>query len=134
VRQLRRDDALEPEARKLLTFSDKQDASLQAGHFNDFVEVGLLRSHDRHKATTWLVAASVGLDVSGEMVLTASRRSRPSRPEEPSAVATCRELEQSLFVGMISIRSPAALALDNHDRAAAPSFDLVEPGLLRDAE
>ncbi len=34
-----------PSARKLLTFTDnRQDASLQAGHFNDFVEVGLLRS------------------------------------------------------------------------------------------
>jgi len=32
-------------ARKLLSFTDnRQDASLQAGHFNDFIEVGLLRS------------------------------------------------------------------------------------------
>ncbi len=31
--------------RKLLTFTDnRQDASLQAGHFNDFVQVGLLRT------------------------------------------------------------------------------------------
>ena len=35
---------LDPHARKLLSFTDnRQDASLQAGHFNDFVEVGLLR-------------------------------------------------------------------------------------------
>jgi len=45
VRHLRRDEALRPEARKLLSFTDnRQDASLQAGHFNDFVQVGLLRS------------------------------------------------------------------------------------------
>ena len=32
-------------ARKLLSFTDnRQDASLQAGHFNDFIEIGLLRS------------------------------------------------------------------------------------------
>ena len=32
------------EAQKLLSFTDnRQDASLQAGHFNDFIEVGLLR-------------------------------------------------------------------------------------------
>jgi ATP-dependent helicase YprA (DUF1998 family)/very-short-patch-repair endonuclease len=32
-------------AKKLLSFTDnRQDASLQAGHFNDFVELGLLRS------------------------------------------------------------------------------------------
>ena len=46
VRALRDQDAsvLEADARKVLSFSDnRQDASLQSGHFNDFVEVGLLR-------------------------------------------------------------------------------------------
>ena len=44
IRALRSDQTLEPRARKLLSFTDnRQDASLQAGHFNDFVEVGLLR-------------------------------------------------------------------------------------------
>lgn len=37
-------DELSQEARKLLTFVDnRQDASLQAGHFNDFVQVTQLR-------------------------------------------------------------------------------------------
>ena len=37
--------ALPREAQKLLSFTDnRQDASLQSGHFNDFVEVGLVRS------------------------------------------------------------------------------------------
>lgn len=45
VRALKSDPSLQAEARKLLSFTDnRQDASLQAGHFNDFVEVGLLRS------------------------------------------------------------------------------------------
>jgi hypothetical protein len=45
VRSLRGDETLEPRARKLLAFTDnRQDASLQAGHLNDTVEVGLLRS------------------------------------------------------------------------------------------
>jgi superfamily II DNA/RNA helicase/very-short-patch-repair endonuclease len=45
VRQLRQETELPVHARKLLSFSDnRQDASLQAGHFNDFVEIGLLRS------------------------------------------------------------------------------------------
>ena len=44
VRALRGSKLLRPEARKLLSFTDnRQDASLQAGHFNDFVEVTLLR-------------------------------------------------------------------------------------------
>lgn len=49
--ELQQDRELKPEARKLLSFTDnRQDASLQAGHFNDFVQVALLRSA-LHKAT-----------------------------------------------------------------------------------
>jgi hypothetical protein len=45
IRHLRKAQTLDPRARKLLSFTDnRQDASLQAGHFNDFVEIGLLRS------------------------------------------------------------------------------------------
>jgi very-short-patch-repair endonuclease len=45
IRKLRVDDTLVPKARKLLSFTDnRQDASLQAGHFNDFVDIALLRS------------------------------------------------------------------------------------------
>jgi hypothetical protein len=45
VRILKADDSLPSEAKKLLSFTDnRQDAALQAGHFNDFVQVGLLRS------------------------------------------------------------------------------------------
>jgi ATP-dependent helicase YprA (DUF1998 family)/very-short-patch-repair endonuclease len=43
--ELQSDQDLRPEARKLLSFTDnRQDASLQAGHFNDFTQVALLRS------------------------------------------------------------------------------------------
>lgn len=45
IRRLRGQTDLDVDARKLLSFTDnRQDASLQAGHFNDFVEIGLLRS------------------------------------------------------------------------------------------
>ena len=38
-------DALPPHSRKLLGFTDnRQDAALQAGHFNDFLFVALLRA------------------------------------------------------------------------------------------
>lgn len=44
VQELRKSD-LKDTARKVLSFTDnRQDASLQAGHFNDFVFVALLRS------------------------------------------------------------------------------------------
>lgn len=49
--ELQSDRDLKAEARKLLSFTDnRQDASLQAGHFNDFAQVALLRSA-LHKAT-----------------------------------------------------------------------------------
>ncbi|MBW1799067.1 MAG: hypothetical protein JRJ21_11940 [Deltaproteobacteria bacterium] len=45
IRHLKNEDSLDEKAKKLLSFTDnRQDASLQAGHFNDFVEIGLLRS------------------------------------------------------------------------------------------
>lgn len=45
VRSLRGEADLDDDARKFLAFSDnRQDASLQSGHFNDFVLVGLIRS------------------------------------------------------------------------------------------
>jgi len=45
IMQLKAEDSLEKRARKLLSFTDnRQDASLQAGHFNDFIEVALLRA------------------------------------------------------------------------------------------
>lgn len=45
VRALRGVEGLAPSARKLLSFTDnRQDASLQAGHFNDFVQIGQLRA------------------------------------------------------------------------------------------
>ncbi len=59
VRRLRKDESLDAKAKKLLSFTDnRQDASLQAGHFNDFVEVTLLRSALRRAAET---AGSEGL-------------------------------------------------------------------------
>jgi len=45
ILNLRKELDMDDEAKKLLSFTDnRQDASLQAGHFNDFVEVGMLRA------------------------------------------------------------------------------------------
>ena len=45
ILSLREEVSIENFAKKILSFTDnRQDASLQAGHFNDFVEIGLLRS------------------------------------------------------------------------------------------
>lgn len=58
--ELQGDRDLKPEARKLLSFTDnRQDASLQAGHFNDFAQVALLRSA-LHQATQKKGARGIG--------------------------------------------------------------------------
>jgi len=45
IRELRQDKELDDQARKLLSFTDnRQDASLQSGHFNDFVQASILRA------------------------------------------------------------------------------------------
>jgi len=62
VRNLRLEGTLPQKARKLLSFTDnRQDASLQAGHFNDFVEVGLLRAA-LHKAVSDTGSRGLGHD------------------------------------------------------------------------
>ncbi|MFA1550732.1 DEAD/DEAH box helicase [Actinomadura chokoriensis] len=51
VRSLRTQEGLKDEAKKLLTFVDnRQDASLQAGFFNDFVQVAQVRGALYHAA------------------------------------------------------------------------------------
>jgi hypothetical protein len=45
VSRLKTDDSVDEKARKILSFTDnRQDASLQAGHFNDFVQTSFLRA------------------------------------------------------------------------------------------
>ena len=59
IRHLKSVEGIEPKAQKLLSFTDnRQDASLQAGHFNDFAETGLLRAA-LHQAVHQ--AGSIGL-------------------------------------------------------------------------
>ncbi|MGH9170819.1 MAG: DEAD/DEAH box helicase [Acidimicrobiales bacterium] len=77
VNSLRRfsSQELAPEARKLLTFVDnRQDASLQAGHFNDFAQVAQLRAALcralsaapaglTHEVVSQAVTAAMGLEL-----------------------------------------------------------------------
>jgi ATP-dependent helicase YprA (DUF1998 family)/very-short-patch-repair endonuclease len=66
---LRELEGLKDRARKLLSFTDnRQDASLQSGHFNDFIEIGLMRAA-LYKAV--LEAGKAGLlhDEIGEKVV-----------------------------------------------------------------
>ena len=63
ILNLRKELNILTETRKLLSFTDnRQDASLQAGHFNDFVEIGLLRAAI-FKATSACGPAGMEYDV-----------------------------------------------------------------------
>ena len=51
IRSIMKEGSLPKRARKLLSFTDnRQDASLQSGHFNDFIQVGVLRAGLYHAA------------------------------------------------------------------------------------
>ena len=63
------DSDLSNEARKLLSFTDnRQDAALQAGHFNDFVQVGMLRGA-LYKAVCVAGEAGLSYDTIAQSVL-----------------------------------------------------------------
>ena len=71
LQSLRDDESLKPDARKLLSFTDnRQDASLQAGHFNDFVEVGMLRAA-LYQAVANAGAAGIAHEVLAQQVFNA---------------------------------------------------------------
>lgn len=108
--ELQGDRDLKPEARKLLSFTDnRQDASLQAGHFNDFVQVALLRSA-LHRATER--ANSAGL-----------RHGDLSR-----SVFKAMELEFADYAADADVRGPARQA--THDALRR----VIEYFLYRDLE
>jgi superfamily II DNA/RNA helicase len=80
-----------PHQRKLLAFTDnRQDAALQAGHFNDFIFVSLLRGAV-HKAL--VDAGGAGLEDGdiGEAVVRALGFDRPLAPGEDPAQTHLRE-------------------------------------------
>lgn len=111
IKQLRSEGDLPRHAQKLLAFTDnRQDASLQAGHFNDFVLVGMLRA-GLHKAAL-AAAASGGL----------------SHDQLTERVAKALELPIEIYAQDPSVRF---IAREETDRALR---DLVGYRLYRDLE
>lgn len=71
IRHLKKEETLDLKARKLLSFTDnRQDASLQSGHFNDFIEIGLIRSA-LYRATSDAGPTGVSHDELTQRVFTA---------------------------------------------------------------
>ncbi|MFJ4500301.1 protein kinase [Streptomyces sp. NPDC088864] len=136
VRSLRAapDNALDPEARKLLTFVDnRQDASLQAGHFNDFVQITQLRGalHRatlaagadglRHEELASAVAGAIGLapaDYTGESDLPPGlARSAARTLRDVIAFRLYLDLERGWRITMPNLEQTGLLEIDYEDLA-----------------
>lgn len=88
VIELKKTD-LDKQAQKLLSFTDnRQDASLQAGHFNDFTQIGLIRAA-LHSALLQAGAAGISHD---ELAL---------------PVFTCLDLPLDQYASDPEVRGPA---------------------------
>lgn len=91
IDSLRSDAVLKPEARKLLSFTDnRQDASLQAGHFNDFIEVGMLRSA-LHQAVLEAGEEGIAYDVLPQRVFDALALPIEEYAKDPTVEYFARE-------------------------------------------
>ncbi len=92
-----KDSPLAAEAQKLLSFTDnRQDASLQAGHFNDFIEVCLLRGAI-HKAVAGAGSGGLRYDEIASAVFKALDLPYDEYASNPQAgFAGKRETERAL--------------------------------------
>jgi superfamily II DNA/RNA helicase/very-short-patch-repair endonuclease len=122
---LRRDTAVPPDARKLLSFTDnRQDASLQAGHLNDFVQVALLRG-------AVVRALEAGAELSHDRIGDAVFRALDPAPEdfmkEPVVSGPGYEGARRAMIELLEYRSLEDLA--RAWRVAQPNLE--QCGLLR---
>lgn len=112
---------------KLLTFSDnRQDASLQAGHFNDFVQVSLLRT-GLHNAVADAGASGVTHDELSQMVFDALGLSVGEYAQDDTVRYAAREDTDRALREVIAYR----LYSDQRRGWRVTSPNLEQAGLLR---
>ncbi|WP_186629410.1 DEAD/DEAH box helicase [Rhodococcus sp. BP22] len=117
-------EELGKDARKLLTFVDnRQDASLQAGHFNDFVQVTQLRGALYRAAT----GSSLRHDNVAEHVVEALSLPFEDYASNPDAVYGARSATQRAFKEFVEFRLYADL--QRGWRVTMPNLE--QTGLLR---
>ncbi len=127
VRQLRGDSELPTEAQKLLSFTDnRQDASLQAGHFNDFVEIGLLRS-GLHRAVAAAGEAGLTHDRLAQAVFDELALKSELYAAEPELKGPARRQTDEVLREVIAYR----LYRDQQRGWRITSPNLEQTGLLR---
>lgn len=127
MRALQDQKDLADEARKVLAFTDnRQDAALQAGHFNDFVQVGMVRAA-LHRACE--AAGEDGLtheDLAGAVVRALSLP-RERYAQEPQRKGSGRELADRALRQVVEYR--LYLDLQRGIRITMPNLE--QAGLLR---
>ena len=129
-----RDGGHSPRDQKLLSFTDnRQDAALQAGHFNDFVQVVRLRAGIRQA----LEAAAGGmLDYAtlGEAIfksLSLPFRDYGNRDAEPELAPIKRKYEEALqdylfFRALADLRRSWRIVLPNLEQCALLDIDYLD--------
>ena len=129
-----RDDGHSPRDQKLLSFTDnRQDAALQAGHFNDFVQVVRLRAAIRQALET---AAGGILDYAtlGEAIfnsLSLPFRDYGNRDAEPELAPIKRKYEEALqdyllFRALADLRRSWRIVLPNLEQCALLDIDYLD--------
>ncbi len=123
VRSLREQPDLKDEARKLLAFADnRQDASLQAGHFNDFIQVTQLRGA-LHRA----VQAGLSHEVIEQRVTDALGVALPDFAQNPEARFSVERKAWQALRAVVGYR--LYLDLERGWRITMPNLE--QTGLLR---
>lgn len=114
-------------AKKLLSFTDnRQDASLQAGHFNDFIEVGLIRSALYH-ATNAAGDSGLSHDQLAPMVFDALALPFEQYAQDPTIRGLAREETNRVLRDVLGYR--LYRDLKRGWRIMAPNLEQV--GLLQ---
>ena len=102
VSRLKSSSAIDPKASKILSFTDnRQDASLQAGHFNDFVQTSFLRAslNNALRLKGRLTHTELAATVFEQMGL-----SQSDYAEAPAAYGTGPKRNQEAFERLIEYR------------------------------
>lgn len=129
-----RDGELSPRDQKLLSFTDnRQDAALQAGHFNDFVQVVRLRAGIRRALET---APGGTLDYAtlGEAIFQALAlpfRDYGNRDAEPELAPVKRKYEEALqdyvlIRALADLRRSWRIVLPNLEQCALLHIDYLD--------
>ena len=129
-----RDGGLSPRDQKLLSFTDnRQDAALQAGHFNDFVQVVRLRAGIR-KALESATNGTLDYATFGEAIFSALAlpfRDYGNRDAEPELAPVKRKYELALqdylfFRALADLRRSWRIVLPNLEQCALLHIDYLD--------